>query len=475
MAQSPNLPTDMGMVSKVKDLLRLAFFKGNNNDRSNVVKRNAVLSLLLRGVGIMMGFLLMPLSIFFVGKNEYGIWLTISSVVAWLSLVDVGMGHGLRNNLVYAIANRKMKLAKIYVSTTYFILTLIMLLVLVIFFILQPYLDWSKILNISSEMEEATKKVVVIVFCYFCLTFILKIVNSIFFAYQKAAYTAFIDLGIQFFSLISVFILGFLIKGSLLYLCVAMCFLPSIFALIFNVILFKTSYNAIAPSIRYFRFWCVKNLIGLSFKFFIIQMAVVIQYQTANIIIANFFSVGDVTSYNIVFKYFSMLTMIFGLIATPLWSAATDAYHKNDFAWIKRVVNKFMKLMLVFIIGGGIMLLCSGLVYDIWIVRWTENQEIILPFALSFWCFIYSIFTLPGLIFVNILNGVGAVKIQFLLCLITPFLYIFLCFIFIKFLNMGVYSVFIASILSNLNGIIMAPVQYFKIFIQNKRGIWIAS
>ena len=45
--------------------------------------------------------------------------------------------------------------------------------------------------------------------------------------------------------------------------------------------------------------------------FFIIQIAGIIQYETANIIIAQILVLHDVTSYNIVYKYFGIINMVF--------------------------------------------------------------------------------------------------------------------------------------------------------------------
>lgn len=453
--------------------MALKHYLGNGS--FSTLKKHALFSLLLRGVSMLVSFLLVPLSISFVGKEQYGIWLTISSIIAWLTLLDIGLGYGLRNNLVKAFSSGKFKLAKIYVSTTYVVLTCFIILILVLFFIIEPFLNWTSILNISPELSIGIRKVIVIIFVYFCMSFLLKIVNSILYASQKAAFSSIIDTGGQFLSLLTVYMLAKYVDGSLLYLCIAMCLMPALFALFFNLRLFKGKYRSIAPSVKYFRVWSIRQLLGLSLKFFIIQIAAVIQYQTANIIIAKSFSIVDVTAYNITVKYFSILTIFLGLIVAPLWSAITEAYNREDFKWIRNVVRKYLFITSVLMFASVVLLFAADTVYHIWIDRWVGGEDVLIPFSLSFWCMMYTIFSLPGFVFVNVLNGIGAVKIQFILSLITPILYVILCVILISYFKLGVYSVFIASIISNVNGFIIAPIQYMKIFIYNKKGIWIAS
>ena len=60
------------------------------------------------------------------------------------------------------------KLAKTYVSTTYAILLLIICGVYIIFLAINPFLNWSKLLNTQPEMAGELSLIAVIVFSYFC-------------------------------------------------------------------------------------------------------------------------------------------------------------------------------------------------------------------------------------------------------------------------------------------------------------------
>ena len=103
------------------------------NERSAEAVRQILLSGLARGVTIVCALLIVPLTIDYVNPTRYGIWLTLSSIIAWFNLLDFGLGHGFRNKFAEAKANRNFELASQYVSTAYFAITVIVVVLFVVF------------------------------------------------------------------------------------------------------------------------------------------------------------------------------------------------------------------------------------------------------------------------------------------------------------------------------------------------------
>ena len=286
---------------------------------------------------------------------------------------------------------------------------------------------------------------------------------------QKPAKSSFIDLLGQVFSLIFIIILVKTTEGSLIKLGIALCVSPLLVLVGANLFLFKGIYKKYRPVVSKVKFSFAKGLFNLGLIFFLIQFAGIVQFQTANIIIARNFGTVDVTSYNIVFKYFGILNMIFAIFLTPFWSASTEAYQKNDIQWIKNGIKKYNQLNLLLIFAGLVMLIFSNTVYRLWLGEGKVN----IAFSLSLWGFLYFNVLMFGGKYVSFLNGISALRIQFLSCIISPFLYVAIAIFLIKRYQMGVYSLFVASIIANFNGFLLAPIQYYKIIIQKKRGIWL--
>ena len=61
-----------------------------------------------------------------------------------------------------------------------------------------------------------------------------------------------------------------------------------------------------------------KDIMSLGTKFFLIQIAAIIIFQTTNIVISQVLGPQHVTIYNIAYKYFFTINLIFIIILTPL-------------------------------------------------------------------------------------------------------------------------------------------------------------
>jgi O-antigen/teichoic acid export membrane protein len=317
-------------------------------------------------------------------------------------------------------------------------------------------------------MEAEVSTLALIVFSYFCSIVVFKIAITIVIADQQPAKAAFVDLLGQFMSLMIIVILVKTTKGSLINLGVGLCLSPVLCYVGANIFFFKTKYKRYAPKFSKINFSYAKGLFNLGLTFFIIQIAAIIQFESANIIIARSFGTAEVTSYNIVYKYFGMLTMLYTIFLTPFWSASTEAYYKNDFEWIKNSIKKYNLLNILMFLGSIVMLVFSDLVYRLWLGK----GKVHIDFILSFWGFVFVGLTIYGSKYVNFLNGISALKMQFWTSLISPVLYVAVAMLLIKYYKMGAYSLFIAAIVANVN-IILAPIQYYQIIIKNKKGIWV--
>lgn len=253
-------------------------------------------------------------------------------------------------------------------------------------------------------------------------------------------------------------------------LTLALCVAPLLVVLYFNIALFHKKYSEFKPNLSLVDFRLSKDLFGLGFKFFIIQIAGIIQYQTANFIIIQNYGAEEVTNYNIAYKYFGILIMSMGIITAPLWSAVTDAYTRKDYSWILAVSKKYLKVGLLLVLVGIFMLIGANKIYDLWIGK----GVIQISFSLSFWMFLYATLSIFGSIYVGILNGAGALKLQFISCLFSPFIFIFFVILFTRGFNMGISSVMVAAVLANFNSYLLAPIQFNKIFRQQKQKFWTA-
>ena len=453
---------------KDKILAPIAFLNNiisKGHHRSVKAKKNIIASFFLKGISIAISLILVPLTIHYVNPTQYGIWLTLSSIIGWFSFFDIGFGNGLRNKFAESIAKGEHEKAKIYVSTTYAILSIIIAVVLILFFCVNPFLNWSKILNTSSGMAVELSLLALIVFVFFCLQFVLQLITTVITANQQPAKASLFSVFGSLFSLAIIFILTKTTSGNLVYLGTAFSVTPVVVLIASSVWFYTHEYRRYAPSFKYIKFRFARNLMSLGLKFFIIQIAYVVFYQTSNIIIAQLFGPVQVTPYNIAFKYFSVIPMVFGIILVPFWSAFTEAWNKKDTVWIENTMKRLKLLWALVFATALIMFIFSNFIYRIWV-----GKEIVVPISLSAVIAVYVILNAWNGIYSNFLNGVGKIKLQLYVALLGSLINIPLAIFLGK--ELGIYGVILSTATISLTAAVISPIQYNKIINNKAHGIW---
>ncbi len=410
---------------------------------------------------------MVPLTLGYLEPSKYGIWLTLSSVIGWIGLLDIGLGNGLRNKLGEAWVNKNHKLARILVSTTYASLVLIVLVANLIFWVINPFLDWSKILNTQTNLLNEVQPLVIILFSLFTLRMITGLIMTILYVDQRPALADFLVFTGSFLSLVVIYILTFTTKNSLIYMGVGLTVFSPLVPLIASIWFFKNDYHSIKPSFSYIDFAKIKGLVGQGVQFFLLQIASLVLSMTDMIIISQLYGPEEVIPYNIAFRLFGYIVVIFGLIIAPFWAAYNEAYNKHDFNWIKRVTNKLIRIWFFVTFGVFLLILISEYIYPIWI-----GNKIHVPKTLSFFMGIFVIIQAFNSIFATFIFSTGKLRVLTMMAIFVGLINIPLCFILAKNFKLGVSGVILATVICSLFNAIVALIQYIKITSQKDKGVW---
>lgn len=436
-----------------------------NEERSKYVKLNIWLGGIVRGISILTSLMLVPLTIDYISSELYGIWLTLSSVVHWMASFDIGFGNGLRNKLGEAVALGDFKKGKIYVSTTYALMSIIFILFAVLLFFLAARIDWSAFLNVSDQYNATLTRVAQTLFVTFSVQMILKLIQNVCQAFQFSALASFFDTLGNILVLLFIYILTITMAPDLVMIGVVFSISPLIVLIIASIVLYNGRFKCIAPHVKYVRPRFFKDIFNLGSEFFVIQIASLVLFQMINILISRMCGAEQVTNYNVAYKYLSVSTMVVNIVIAPFWSAFTDAYIKGDHAWMSHIYGKLMKLFGCAVLCILFMVMISPYVYQIWI-----GDEVQISMMMSLFIGIYLAILIWEIIHTNLIYGIGKIRVQLLYSLIIMALFIPLALLLGARYN--IYGLLMTMILVHLPGVYLGRCQILQLLENKATGIW---
>ncbi|WP_114783169.1 lipopolysaccharide biosynthesis protein [Botryobacter ruber] len=447
------------LSTKISALLK------SDNQRSEKIIKNIIFSFGVKGGTILIGLLLVPMTINYISPLQYGVWLTISSIINWMSFFDVGMGNGLRNKLTESLALHEYEEARKYVSTTYAILLILSALLFILFWLIIPFVNWYELLNLDPAVSKNIQLIILIMLGSFCIKFVVQTVNIVLSACQEPAKASVISFFGQLGLLITVFILKDNLPGSLLNLALALSIVPILVMIVASLLYYKTEFKHVAPSINMVDFKYAGSIFNTGVAFFIVQIGAMILFQTDNIIITQVLGPEAVTEFNIVHKLFSIIIMVFTIIVTPYWSAYTDAYVKKDFNWIKKNILLMRKFWFLFSIFAILICFFAQPIYKLWI-----GTSITINNSLSLATMVYVIVYIWQTLHVFLLNGLNKIRLQLILVVFSAIVNIPLAIYLAKIYGLaGIISA------NTIVFVVMGAVFYIqanKIINQKAAGIW---
>lgn len=450
---------------KVIERLKNTLLKGDS--RSVRAKKNVLLTIVVKALGVFIGFLYFPLSLDYLGAVKFGIFLTLLSIVDWFLNFDIGIGLGLRNKFGEAVANDDDEKAKHYVSTAYFGLGLIVTVLTIVLLILNYILPWTSWLNIEPELVEEVRTLGAVIIVAFGVQFIARNIYEIFYALQKMAYVELFGLISKASFLILILIIPFIVPDSLLLFGAAKSLTFALPPLFVGLYFFNQKFSKYKPYLKHVRLDYFKDLFSLGIKFFAIKIAMLVIHQTNNILIASFVSLEGVPQYEAAYKYLSIFMLLFVILNNQLWPSNVEAFAKGEFDWMKKSMRTVLKIWIGTLFLALFMVIVSPFVYELWL-----GEKLEIPIAISIAVAVSICITTWVNMFNIVTNGTGKIKLQMYAWIFAAVINIPASLFFVKVLDLGVVGIVLGTITSLLPVAILSPIQVAKILGRKERGIW---
>ncbi len=388
------------------------------------------------GFSILIPILLIPYMLHHLGKEQYGLWVLFSSVISYFSLSNFGFTTSLLRELS---KNSTRFRENQYISTTFIFFVFILLVLSVVFCMFYFGIEYFFIINI--QLLHIAKISFLLIFLTFLLNFLTNIFSTILFAkgylHIKNYITILQSLCVAFFTYIVLYLGYSLIAIAFVHFIVA-----SVFLVIYFVITKK--YTGFEISKHYFDKSILKNMAFPSFHYFLISVAVVIVFNTDNIIISSFVGVAAVAYYAIANKLVNMVQTVLFKVVDILVPDITKLYEEKKYRKILSLHNRLQVYMIVFALIGYLLLYIWGFdVLKLWVGQKFELEKSIFTLFLLF-AFFHAAVHVSGMF----MSAMGIHKPNAYMAMAEALLNLLLSLLFVHF--WGLYGVALGTFISGM-------------------------
>ena len=434
--------------------------------RSSRLQKNILVSFIAKGWSAIIVLLMVPVTLKCLGEYNNGVWLTISSVMLWIDNLDIGLGNGLRNKLAIYLAHGETQRARSLIASTFAMLTYIIIPTLLILLVLIMTSDTYQLFNVEPAKTANLDQVLMVTVTLVCTTFIFKLIGNFYMGLQLPAVSNVLIAVGQTLALIGTYLVYISGSHSLLHIALVNTACPLLVYLIAYPYTFYFKFPHLRPAFSLVNLKEAKAVISMGIRFFIIQISGVILFMTSNLLISKLFSPAMVTPYQITYRYFSILLVVFTVICMPFWNATTDAYERGDIQWIHDATRKLRLMTIGIFLSMIVMIMISDLVYDIWI-----GQDTAIDIRMSIAVAIYIFILIYSMRYSYFINGIGKLRLQLIFSASAAILFIPLAYLVVSFTNDIIWFIAVMCLV-NIPGLIVNKIQFNKLINGHAKGIW---
>ena len=413
-----------------KDLQSTAMQSLDPAERSAARHRRAAVTGITSGVSravrIGVTFITIPLTLHYLGNERFGLWMTISSVLAMAGFADFGVGNGVLNTVSTAFGKDDWDGIRGAISSGFSVLTLIGVGLLALFFSIYRFVDWGNLFRATSAdaRAQAGPAVLVFVVC-FALNIPLDVVQRTQLGLQQGFLTNLWEIFSSVLILVGILaVVHFHL--SLAALVVAFAGAPVLGTWMNAAYFFGVSRRDLLPHRHLVSRQVIDKITRLGGMFFVLQVGVAVSYSADNFIIARILGVADVTVFSIPQRMFSVITTVVTMLMTPLWPAYAEAISRGDMLWVRHTLTRTLLGVFAFtsIVSAALLLFSSKLL--LWWVGPNVHPSFVLMLGLAVWAVVSNC----GSTLAMFLNGAGIVKFQVIVaavfgigCLLTKIVF----------------------------------------------------
>lgn len=457
----------MNLISSLPDRLRywtaIAFGRvapaNEGQRRYQRIIHSTAMAATARGLNLFVGFISVPLAVGYLGRERYGVWITISTLLSFLTFTDLGLGSSLLNAVADAHGRDDRREAQRYVASAFWLLAVMAIILWVPF---AGASHWIAAQLFSgkgtSSLLQETAPAVFIAITIFFLNFPLALFTQVLWAHQQNVIVNICAMMTSLGNLIAI-VAVVVCKGGLIWLVLAYSGCGLLINLVSSLWLFGFAKPWLRPSIAVVDTSMMRKLFGTGWKFLIISVFWIVNLQTDNLIISHFLGPGEVTPYSIAYRLFSYAVIFQSFAVVALWPAYTEAKARGDVGWIRRT----FKANLIFSIVSSLPLTILFVVFGQKIIHWWAGESAVPAFSLLIWMAIWNLMLATVSAPSFLLNAFGRLKGMTIYGTVTAVVNVIFSIVLVQ--RLGVNGAVLASVVS------VGLLSYIPIFLEARRTL----
>lgn len=401
--------------------------EGRSGERDRRIALSAAASAMAKILSIGTALISVPLSLGYLGQERFGMWAIISSLIAMLAFADFGLGNGVLSAVAKAHGNDDAVGTRRVVSTGFFLLCGVALVLVALFALAYPWFNWHALFNVQTAQAraEAGPALAMFVLC-FAGSIPLGVVQRVQWGLQQGFVASLWQCAGSLCGLLGMLLVIYL-GGSLPWLVLALAGAPLAAALLNSLFYFFWHRPDLRPRWSCCASAALTQIASSGVLFFVLQVVGAVVYTSDSLIVAQLMGAAAVAEYVVPEKMFSLISLTVATLTVPLWPAYGEAIERGDLAWVQRTFYASIRIAVGTAALMSLLLLAAGsFIIQLWV-----GELVFVPFSLLLGLAIWKVVEATGNCLAMLLNGTGKLKLQVIMAIVTAIVAISLKFIFI--------------------------------------------
>ncbi len=402
------------------------------------------------------GFLWVKLAIDALGVENYGVFVAISSITAFLTLSEAGTGAGLRNLLSESLAVENLARSQTLISTAYLQISALVATVAFLFATLTFLTPWEKLIGSQFEGYHGIDEIMLVCILGTAITLISSLIYP---TAAAAGLPSLQTMGAACAAACSCALLYGISRffGSASIVAVALCLaISTLFVSIVLSVAFFSKKRDLLPRYRHFCWSISKKLFSLGAQLFLINVAVYFIFTISTVFIANLVGPAAVTEVALTNRVFMIIQTLMGVIVFSSLTPMIQSRVTGEHVWFRKFIKSLVGVFVGLSVASIVLALLTPFLVQIWI-----GDEITLsPGVVWFQCAI-TIVSLWNNIFGTALISTGVLRPNLLAAGIGIVVNLSLAFPLGK--SFDAPGILAATFIALIPSAIILPSAYFKL------------